>query len=189
MEDSTLHDSKWSQCHVDLVTTGHPVDFDVFVRTLGPGIGVQGRQSAVVGRVEGVDRRDAVDAARLWVWGDRLCVSECCASNPAVGAIRETVERLGQWVVERLGQWAAERTDVSIGFERNAVRSSVIDEHREVVDLPTICPAVSVDDELAGVYPATVDEERLTVAEYLEWFERARAGRVERALADVSAGQ
>lgn len=177
MEDSKPPDSDWLHGHRNRVRSDAKVRLDLFVRTLGAPIGTHGRQSALLDRVTTLDRRDAVEETRVTVWGDQVCVSSCCADNPAVESTRATIERFRKWARHTAG--------VSVSFDRHTVDSAITGDRYDVVDLPTVCLAVSVDSTLDGVLPATVGDERWTVGTYLEWFERARNSTESQPLADA----
>lgn len=166
MEGFESNDTDWWQRHENHVRKRESITFDLFVRSLGPRAGSHGRQSAVIERLDRLDGSELVDATAVRVWGDSVCVSECCSRNGAVRAIRDEIERFRQW--------AAEKRHVSVGFQRRAVDSSITDERFEVVDLPTMCLAVYADGVLEGVFPATVGDEEWGIDTYLDWFERTR---------------
>lgn len=166
MEDSEPRTGDWWHRHANNVSSDRPVRFDLFVRSLGAPVGTHGRQTSILDRVDRLDRGNVVDSARVKVWGDSLCVSECCAHHPTVRTIRDRIASFREW--------SEEKRDVSLGFERRTVDSSITGERFEVVDLPTICLAVYVDSFLEGVFPVVIGEEEWTVSSYLDWFERAR---------------
>lgn len=177
MEDTEPRQLDWWHSHANNVTNERPIRFDLFVRTLGAPAGTHGRQASVLERVDRLDRRGSVDAARVNVWGDSLCVSECCSNHPVVRALQDTVEGFRQW-----GQ---EKRDVALRFDRHDVHSSVTGERFTVVDLPTMCLAVYVDSYLEGVFPVAIGDEEWTVSEYLDWFERTRTAAGHRLVADA----
>lgn len=166
MRDSELPATDWWQRHETNVLHDEPVRFDLFVRTLGAPIGTHRRQSAILERIERLDRRDAIDTGRVTVWGDSVCVSACCADRAVVRSIRDRIESFREW--------SRTRRDVATAFDSRAVRSSITGEQFDVIDLPTICLAVYVESSLEGLFPITVGDQELTIESYLEWFEGAR---------------
>ena len=177
MEDSEQRDFGWWYSHENHVTHGQPVRLDLFVRTLGAPVGSHSRQAAILDQVERLDQRDAIDASRVTVWGDSICVSECCSKNATVRSIRDRIDAFREW--------AQEKREVSMRFDRREVDCSVTGERFEVIDLPTMCLAVYVDSALEGVFPATIGGEEWTVESYLDWFERARGRADARIVADA----
>lgn len=166
MEVSETREFDWWNRHENHVTSGAPVRFDLFVRSLGPPSGSHGRQASILDRVDRLDRRDDVDGADVTVWGESVCVSECCAKH---GAVRSLLDR-----IERFRKWGQETRGVSIDFDPREVDSSLTGECFEVIDLPTICLAVSVEARLEGVFPITVGGREWTIESYLDWFEQTR---------------
>lgn len=166
MEDMDSRNFDWWHSHANNVTNGRPVRFDLFVRTLGAAPGSHGRQATLLDRIDRLDRGGVIDGANVSVWGDSICVSECCSRHPMVRSIRDRIESFQAW--------AQEKREVAVGFDRREVSSSITDERFAVVDLPTMCLAVYVDSYLEGVFPATIAGEEWTIPEYLDWFERTR---------------
>jgi len=173
--ESRRHD--WQHQHEQQLTDERPIRFDLFVRSLGSHVGSHRRQAAILERIERFEERDIIDSVQLTVWGDSVCVSECCAERPAVRATRDRVEQFNEW--------AQQRASISTPFERREVRSSITDEQYAVVDLPTICLAVYVDTSLDAVVPASIDGEHRTVSWYLDWFERVQQRADETILLDA----
>lgn len=171
IEASSRPDAAWWHRHEDHVRGDRPVRLDLFVRTLGPPMGTHRRQGAILDRLESLDHRDAVESVRVRVWGDSICLSECCSTHPDVGAVRDRVEQYLTWGEETPG--------VSVPFDRRSVDSWVTEERFEVLDLPTVALAVSTDATLECLLPAQLDGDWWTVERYLDWFERARDRREE----------
>lgn len=166
MEDTEPRTVDWWHSHANNVMNERPVRFDLFVRTLGAPAGSHGRQAAVLDRLDRLDQRDVVDSTRVQVWGDSICVSECCSNHPTIRSLRDRIASFRAW-----GQ---EKPDVDMGFERRTIDNSITDERFEVVDLPTMCLAVYVDSYLEGIFPVSIGEETWTVPDYLNWFEQTR---------------
>lgn len=170
-EVSTRPDEPWWHRHETHVREQRPVRLDLSVRTLGPPVGTHRRQEAILEHVQSLERRGTIDHARVHVWGDSICLSACASSHPDVAAVRDRV--VGYHT------WGAETPGVSVPFDRRHVDCSVTGERYDVLDLPTLALAVSVDATLECVLPAAFDGEWWTIEHYLEWFERASEERVE----------
>ena len=166
MEEFESHDMSWLHSHENNVTDASGIRFDLFVRSLGAVQGSHGRQASILDRVDRLDRTDVVDTTRVTVWGDSVCVSECCADNDTVRAIRDRIDVFRSW--------ARGNGHRAIGFREREVTSSITEESFDVIDLPTISLAVYVDSRLDGVFPVAVEGEEWTIERYLDWFERSR---------------
>lgn len=168
---SSRPDATWWDRHEEHVRENQPVRLELLVRTLGPPMGTHDRQEAILDRLGSFDHRDVVESVRVRVWGDSICLSECCSTHPDVSAVRDRVERYLAWGEGTPG--------VSVPFDRRRVDSGVTGERFEVLDLPTVALAVSTDAALECLFPARLDGDWWTVERYLDWFERARDRREE----------
>lgn len=177
MDDFESQDVDWLHSHENHVRRASGIRFDVFVRSLGPSHCHHDRQSSVLDRIDRLERTGVIDTSRVTVWGDSVCVSECCLTNRSAGGIRDRIETFRRW--------ARENDHVSIGFERREIDSSITGESFDVIDLPTMCLAVYVDSRLDGLFPVEVGGEGWTVDTYLDWFERTRGTTEAKAIADA----
>ncbi|MBO4249518.1 hypothetical protein IL252_17055 [Halomicrobium sp. IBSBa] len=151
--------SEWWSNHSERVEASDDVRIDVFVRSLGAPTPSQTTQSAVLERLDGLEKRERIDRFTVQVWGDRLYTGERCSQSP--------VGRYLHNKIEEFERWADGYPEVELPFEQTHCESFVTDETFDCVKFPRICLATYVDGELAGVVPSQFEEVDMTVHSYL----------------------
>jgi hypothetical protein len=143
--------------------TAERVTVDLYVRSLTPRAG-NGRQDAVIERLERLADTGQIDEFSLDVWGRQVSLSTAAARTDAG---RNVLDR-----VEEFRDWAAE-TDRSISsfFETRRVSSQVTDESYVALVLPMLTLAEYHDGELAAVAPCTDGDGVCTVPDRLDRLE------------------
>lgn len=152
--------SEWWRDHRDRVESSEDVRIDVFVRSLGAPTASQGRQAAVIERLDDLEDSGRIDRFTVQVWGDRLYPGEPCADSP--------VGRFLQNRINDFERWADDHPGVVLPFESKVCEPFVADKEYQCITLPRICLGVYADGELGGVVPATFGDVDITVHNYLK---------------------
>lgn len=117
---------------------------------------VCGPRTDVINRLSELRTAGRIETFEVQTWPDELVLSETEVTDPTV----ETFERFEAWATER-------GLSVRPAFDVRTV-SSLIGNDREVLTLPMMSLAVSVDDELVGVFPCSDGERTWTVEDCLD---------------------
>lgn len=137
-------------------------DAELFVREHAPAA-VRDRQRAVGERLARLERSRVLGDVAVRPWSPSL---------PAGGGVSGEGSR-DRPAVERLRRWAAGAgCDLEPGFLRRRTGSLVDDGSGEVLQLPFVCVALSVDGELRAVFPHSEGGDVRTVADCLDALER-----------------
>jgi len=109
--------------------------------------------------LDGAVAEQVLDSYDVTIIGDALCLCENCVDQPPG---RKLIEQFGA-----IWEWSHETVD-PLGFEEREIDSSVTGEHHRILVPPELCLLLSVDGELSGVFPCSIEGESYTVEDYLE---------------------
>lgn len=138
-------------------------DAELYLREHAPAP-VRERQRAV--------RERLADLARSDELGD-VSVAHWSKTTPAAAEARASAAGRPALAVDRFEAWAARSgCDLEPGFVRRTSESMLGGRTDEVIQLPFICLALTVDGELAAVFPHRDDGVVRTVTDCLDGLER-----------------
>ncbi|MFB6308946.1 MAG: HTH domain-containing protein [Haloarculaceae archaeon] len=135
--------------------TADTISLELYLRSYAPDAAHR-RQQSIRERVESLADRPTVDGVTVESWSSRVCA-------PDGG---ESVDACPRIVSELLA--VAADSDISLD---PAFRTSDSHTDDEVIYLPVACLVVRSEDDVRGVYPATVDGHHESVTDALEALE------------------
>lgn len=131
----------------------------VFLRSLGAPAGCQDKQATVFETLDRLEDAGIVTSTSVTLWGDRIYLSDRCSHTPVGEFVREKIREFEEW--------ASGRDGVDLRFERRTIDSSITGESHDMIRPPQVSLAVYADDDLAGVFPCSMDGEEQCVTSYL----------------------
>lgn len=144
----------------DTTTPGSdsPYSVELFVNSLAPQ-GAHGRQQAIIDRLNRLKQEGRIESISCTVWGNRICPE----TAPRVTDGRNLLHE-----ISRLQRWA-DRHGVSLTpfFNERTVESMDNESYRVIVP-PILCLAISLDDELWGIFPCLKDGQSLSAMDGLD---------------------
>lgn len=168
-QDTALR-SWWGEYEEKLVAEGtHRVE--LFIKSHMPAPGAHGRRNRLLKELEAHSKEGAIDRYDLTVLDDKFCLCEPCRKLHHSTGLLERVEELMSW---RSGGIC------SIGFTRQNVHSSVLEEEYTVIVPPETALGIYVGESLVGVFPCMAAGINFRPEKYFEELaEKTRAEIVE----------
>ena len=151
---------RWLSAHREHVNNEGEVEFDVFVRSLSPPLGVRQRQEQLFSQLQDLQSAGHIDTYRVNLWGGGVCLCDVCSGTSVAESMLDNVEEFEQW--------ASKQEDVTLPFERHSVDSAMLGRTSNELVVPSMCLSVRVDTEVCGVFPCTVGDESISVTDYVE---------------------
>jgi hypothetical protein len=115
----------------------------------------------VINRLGRLRATGVIDEFEVRTWPDEVVLSTEADAGEAV----ETFEQFEAWAADR-------GLSVRPAFDVKTV-SSLVGRERELLTLPMMSLAVSVDGDLVGVFPCRDDERTWTIGDCLDAYEEA----------------
>lgn len=157
--DKPTAESWLSACRAQ-VEDEDEVEFDVFVRSLSPPLGIRQRQEQLFNKLQELQSSGQIDSYRVNLWGGGVCLCDVCSGTSVAESMLSTVEELEEW--------AATQEAVTLPFERRTVDSDMLDRSSRELDVPSMCLSVRVETDICGVFPCTVAGEAISVTDYVD---------------------
>lgn len=171
MENPTAE--RWLSAQCEHVEDEGEVEFDVFVRSLSPPLGIRQRQEQLFSQLQDLQSAGRIDSYRVNLWGGGVCLCDVCSGTSVAETMLDNVEEFEQW--------AATQEAVTLPFERTTVDSTTLDQTSSELSVPSICLSVRVEADICGVFPCTVAGESISVTDYVETLAREESTEVEQA--------
>jgi hypothetical protein len=151
---------RWLSAHLERVEAMGEVEFDVFVRSLSPPLGIRQRQEQLFSQLQELQSAGHIDSYRVNLWGGGVCLCDVCSGTSVAESMLDTVEEFEEW--------AADNEEMTLPFERNTVDSAVLEQTNSDLVVPSMCLSVRVETDIRGVFPCTVAGESISVTDYVE---------------------
>lgn len=158
MDNSTAE--RWLKTHRERIDKEGVVEFDVFVRSLSPPLGVRQRQEQLFSQLQELQSAGHIDSYRVNLWGGGVCLCDVCSGTSIAESMLDNIEEFEQW--------ASTQEEVTLHFERKSVESSMLDQSTEDLVVPSMCLSVRAGTDVCGVFPCTVAGEPISVTDYVE---------------------
>lgn len=159
MSDETMYTTSWWEEYRSAIATGERLQAEVYVRSHAPTPGGHSRRQSVFRMLDGAVADQVLDSYDVTIIGDALCLCENCVDQPPG---RKLIERFAA-----IWDWSRDAVE-PLGFEEREVDSSVTGEKHRILVPPELCLLTSIDEELVGVFPCTIDGTPYTVEDFLE---------------------
>lgn len=134
---------------------------EVYVRAFEP---IRDEHERIVERLERLREDGTIGAFHVRTWPNKVRMSERSICTD----ILETYDRFADWA-------AANDVEIHPPFEVRTTGFALLDDHDEVLVLPTMFLTVSEGEDLVGMYPCRTDGTVVRIADCLDALEREHA--------------
>jgi hypothetical protein len=159
MSRESVQTTQWWEEYRTAARTSEVRRAEVYVRSHAPTPGGHDYRRRVFERLDDAISDQALDRYDVTIVGDSLCLCEFCVERPPGRQLVETFSAVWDW---------GDGTVEPVGFEEKVIDSTVTGERHRVLVPPEMCLSLTVDDDIVGVFPSSIDGTAFNTIDVLE---------------------